>query len=188
VQLDLDIDAPHSPAVVPETTPSAARGAALDITYPQPLLLRESYESRSPAGVWLALRSLPALAELDDAALWDAVAYLWRRQTTPAALAQGEALYRQECAACHGETGNGDGVFAQAGLDGAMPMRGHEVERATAFTDPALLGASNALLEGKILRGGMGTGMPAWGTWLSGDERQALLDYLWTFQFPQDSR
>jgi hypothetical protein len=29
------------------------------------------------------------------------------------------------------------------------------------FTDPArMLGASPALLEGKILRGGMGTGMP----------------------------
>ena len=32
------------------------------------------------------------------------------------------------------------------------------------FTDPThLLGASPALLEGKIIRGGMGTGMPYWG-------------------------
>jgi mono/diheme cytochrome c family protein len=33
------------------------------------------------------------------------------------------------------------------------------------FTDPKrMLGASPAILEGKILRGGMGTGMPMWGS------------------------
>jgi mono/diheme cytochrome c family protein len=65
-------------------------------------------------------------------------------------------------------------------------MRGHTVEAATAFTDLALLGASNALLQGKVIRGGMGTGMPAWGTVFSEEELQALLDYLWTFQFSQE--
>lgn len=65
-------------------------------------------------------------------------------------------------------------------------MRGHALEAATVFTDPALLGASNARLEGKMIRGGMGDGMPAWGTVFSDEELQALLDYLWTFQFPQE--
>jgi mono/diheme cytochrome c family protein len=42
------------------------------------------------------------------------------------------------------------------------------------------------LLQGKIIRGGMGTGMPAWGTIFDDEELRALLDYLWTFQFSDE--
>jgi mono/diheme cytochrome c family protein len=142
--------------------------------------------TQSPAEVWLALRDLPALSHLDDAMLWDAVAGLWRQKADEEMLALGKALYATNCAACHGENGAGDGVFAQAapGITEAMP--GKEAGAATDFTDPALLGASNALLHGKIIRGGMGTGMPAWGTIFSNEEIRALLGYLWTFQFPAE--
>jgi mono/diheme cytochrome c family protein len=52
------------------------------------------------------------------------------------------------------------------------------------FTDPVhMYGASSALLQGKIIRGGMGTGMPSWGQILSEEESWALTDYLWTFSF-----
>ncbi len=186
VALGLDIDAPHPAEVVPAQTPSATRGSELDINYPQGLLSGDTYLTKSPVAVWLALRSAPELASFEDQQLWDAVAHLWRQNTTTDALALGETLYSQNCATCHGESGAGDGVFAQAGPDGMDGMRGHEVEAATAFTDPALLGASNALLQGKMIRGGMGTGMPAWGTVFTEEELQALLDYLWTFQFPQE--
>ena len=173
VELGLDIDAPHSAAVVPAVTPSAARGERLNAALPQELLTRRTYMEMSPTGVWLALRSHPALQPLGDTELWDAVAALWRLNTTPEALALGETLYSRNCAACHGGSGAGDGVFAQAagGMDG---MRGHAVEAPTDFTDPALLGASNALLQGKILRGGMGTGMPAWGAVLTDRELEVL--------------
>jgi mono/diheme cytochrome c family protein len=43
-----------------------------------------------------------------------------------------------------------------------------------------MLGASSALLAGKILRGGMGTGMPNWGAILTDDQVGALVAYLWT--------
>jgi mono/diheme cytochrome c family protein/plastocyanin len=184
VELGLDIDAPHPAPVVPPRPPSAGSGEELDINYPQALLTEATYMRQSPVAVWLALRSLPELSHLDDGALWDAVAYVWRQNTTAEALALGEALYSQNCAACHGESGGGDGVFAQAGPEGTGGMRGHEVEAATAFTDPALLAASNTLLQGKMIRGGMGTGMPSWGAIFDDAELQALLDYLWTFQFP----
>ena len=50
------------------------------------------------------------------------------------------------------------------------------------FTDPRLLlGASPALLEGKMLRGGMGTGMPYWGPIFTEDEIDALIAYLYQF-------
>lgn len=191
VELGLDIDAPHPAPVAPQNTPSAERGRLLNISYPPDLRSAVTYMRQSPVEVWLALRSLPELKHLEDSALWDAVAYLWRQNTTAEALALGESLYGRNCAACHGESGAGDGVFAQAGPVGAGgigDMRGHDVEAATAFTDSALLAASNALLQGKIIRGGMGTGMPAWGAIFGDEELQALLDYLWTFQFSQEKR
>ena len=52
------------------------------------------------------------------------------------------------------------------------------------FSDPGqMYGASPALLQGKIIRGGMGTGMPSWGQIFSEDQTWALTDYLWTFSF-----
>jgi len=51
------------------------------------------------------------------------------------------------------------------------------------FGDPAvLLGASPAVLEGKMIRGGMGTGMPSWGDIFTSDQIRDLVLYLYTFQ------
>jgi mono/diheme cytochrome c family protein len=44
-----------------------------------------------------------------------------------------------------------------------------------------MLGASPALLQGKVVRGGMGTGMPYWGPILTDAQVRAVVDYLWTF-------
>ena len=72
-------------------------------------------------------------------------------------------------AQCHGEQGGGDGVFAaqlaQPGSVGEMNMQAGEMTQQPAdFTDAAqMLAASPALLQGKIIRGGMGTGMPGGG-------------------------
>ena len=52
------------------------------------------------------------------------------------------------------------------------------------FTDPTrMLGASPVLLQGKILRGGMGTGMPMWGSIFTEEQIWDLIAYLYSFQF-----
>jgi mono/diheme cytochrome c family protein len=51
-----------------------------------------------------------------------------------------------------------------------------------------MLSASPAHLQGKILRGGMGTGMPYWGPIFTDDQTWALVSYLWTFQFKLEDR
>jgi len=54
------------------------------------------------------------------------------------------------------------------------------------FTEPRLLlGASPALLEGKIIRGGMGTGMPYWGPVFTEEEIDSLITYLYQFALEQ---
>jgi mono/diheme cytochrome c family protein len=67
--------------------------------------------------------------------------------------------------------------------DGQIPD-GHATTRPVDFTDAAsMLGASPALLHGKIVRGGMGTGMPYWGPIFTDSQAWALVAYLYTFQF-----
>jgi len=128
---------------------------------------------------------------LTDGQRWDAVAYLWQSHAAKESLANGKQLYVQNCAACHGENGAGDGVFAddlaEAGKASMQAMAGSNDMRMRTpvdFTDPKrILGASPALLQGKILRGGMGTGMPMWGLILTDEQTWDLAAYLYSFQF-----
>jgi hypothetical protein len=192
VALNLDLDAPHPGDVVPDEKPSAARGAALDLDRDR---LATPARTQSPAQVWHALRSSPVTRGLNDTQVWDLVALTWRTNMTPERLAEGQRLYAQNCAACHGETGKGDGVIAPSLKKTPMPgmtmtrqenLTGHETVAPIDFTDAKnLLGASDAILEGKIIRGGMGTGMPYWGPIFTPEQIQSLVDYVWTFQFDQ---
>ncbi|CAG0937677.1 Cytochrome c oxidase subunit 2 [Thermoflexales bacterium] len=186
VTLNLDLDAPHPSEVVPDEKPSAIRGAALSVKRDR---AAELDRTQSPAQLWQALKAAPETAALTDQQIWDLIAWTYRSRTTPERLAEGRQLYQQNCAACHGETGQGDGVIAPSLMKTPMPgmtMTGHETVAPINFMDAKnMLGASDAILEGKIIRGGMGTGMPYWGPIFTPAQIQALIDYLWTFQFGQ---
>ncbi len=163
VSLNLDIDAPHDATVVPGVQPSAISGqqSAMNNSIS---LSHDNYLAKSPFEIFDSLKS----TSFTDEQRWDMVAYLSQSNTTPESLADGKQRYANNCAACHGEDGAGNGVFADdlaaAGeasmqsMNGVMDMM---MQTPVDFTDPTrMLGASPALLQGKILRGGMGTGMP----------------------------
>ncbi|MFN8386347.1 MAG: c-type cytochrome [Anaerolineales bacterium] len=187
VSLNLDIDAPHDAPNIPSSQPSALRG--LDLAAQLPFTKYQSpdyYRTHSPYQLFGELDS-----SLTDSQRWDAVAYLWQSNASSESLANGKQLYAQNCAACHGENGAGNGVFADdlasAGessmqtMEGAMDMM---MQTPVDFTDPArMLGASPALLQGKILRGGMGTGMPMWGSIFTEEQIWDLVAYIYSFQF-----
>ncbi|HSJ89736.1 MAG TPA: cytochrome c, partial [Anaerolineales bacterium] len=128
---------------------------------------------------------------LTDAEKWDVVASIWLANTSSESLANGKKLFAQNCAACHGESGGGDGVFAddiaRAGKSSMQTMAGANnmtMQTPADFTDARqMLGASPALLQGKILRGGMGTGMPMWGSIFTEEQIWDLVAYLYSFQF-----
>jgi mono/diheme cytochrome c family protein/plastocyanin len=186
VSLDLNLDAPHDAPVVPNGKPSATSGQLLGTN----LSLDQSagyYRSHSPYQVFNDLST----TSLTESQRWDVVAYLWQSNTKPESLVNGKQLYAQNCAACHGENGAGAGVFADdlaiAGessmqtMEGAMDM---VMQSPVDFTNPRkMLGASPALLQGKILRGGMGTGMPMWGSIFTEDQIWDLVAYIYSFQF-----
>ena len=186
VTLGLDIDAPHDAPSTPGTRPSAINGQQLllDLSSSRSI----NYDrANSPYQVFDEL----SITSLTEKQRWDVVAYIWKSNTTPESLANGRDLYSQNCAACHGERGGGDGVFADdlaaSGEASMQTMTGADnmmMQTPVDFTNVTrMLGASPALLQGKILRGGMGTGMPMWGSIFTEEQIWDLIAYLYSFQF-----
>ncbi len=181
-RLGLNLDAPHPAEVTPSQVASAAHGAALASRLPALYLTPQAYKANSPSQTWKSLRTDPLLLDLSDADLWDLVAFIWQQNTSPTALQEGQRIYAQNCASCHGESGRGDGVMRRDLPPYSLDDMGHGPMRPPDFSDPkGLLGASPALLEGKIIRGGMGTGMPYWGPILTDEQIQAVIAYLYSF-------
>jgi mono/diheme cytochrome c family protein len=186
VSLGLDIDAPHDAPVAPDQKPSAIRGQGYFTNLPISQS-SEYYRTHSPYQVFNDLSG----TALTESQRWDVVAYVWQSNTAKDALANGQKLYAQNCAACHGENGVGNGVYADdlkaAGESSAQNMAGSndmKMQSPANFADPKrMLGASPALLQGKILRGGMGTGMPMWGSVFTEEQIWNLIAYLYSFQF-----
>jgi plastocyanin/mono/diheme cytochrome c family protein len=184
----VDIDAPHDAAAVPDDPPSAARGgdviARLGVKLPSVLANKESRRSISPARAWTLLTQ----SGLNNDDAWDAVAYLWLSEDGAAArqTAEAKGLYAKNCAACHGEDGEGEGPGADAlaaqGIGHEDSMTGHSAP--TAISDRrTMLGGTSAIYYAKIRRGGMGTGMPGFGSLFTPEETWWLVDLLWTFVF-----
>ena len=113
LKLGIDMDHPQAAEVLPATSPSPEHGAQFASQLPAYAFERNTYLTHSPAELWQRLRAETAFSSLSDSDLWDAVAWIWQQQTTPQALAEGQKLYAANCAACHGETGQGDGVMVQ---------------------------------------------------------------------------
>jgi mono/diheme cytochrome c family protein len=161
IQLGLNIDEPPgTPAHLPLHKPSAARGELLGVAPPAHYQAPDYLRAHSPAQVWQALRAEPATGSLDAEQVWDLVAFTLQSQTGPlaAALSRGDPPAQMEF--------------------------GHRTVRPVAFTDSAhMLALSPARLQGKIIRGGMGTGMPYWGPIFTEAQTWALVDFLWSFQF-----
>lgn len=188
VNLGLDIDAPHESPQVPTSRPSVLNGQKLlsDLDL-NTMSSSDFYRTQSPYQVFEQLET----TALSDAQKWDVVAAVWQSNTSSASLENGKQLYTQNCAACHGENGAGDGVFADdlasSGEASMQSMSGSmdSMQQTPAnFTNSQrMLGASPALLEGKILRGGMGTGMPMWGSIFTEEQIWDLVSYLYSFQF-----
>ena len=183
-QLGIDIDAMrHAARVTPSVQPSIAAGDVLNARLPQDLADRAKRRTLAPADAFQALRADPVNTALSDDDVWNLVAWVWLKDTKPEVLARAETLYARDCAACHGPDGKGTGpagvnLPGMAKMDPAMPKGPAD------FTDAGtMLAASDALLQGKLLRGGMGTGMPEFGSLYTDEELWAMIAYLRTFLF-----
>ncbi len=174
-QLKINLDEMHPARNMPSQKPSASRGATLN------LQMDEDFRVTSPDSVFATLRGKSKYNAYDDAQLWDALAFAYFQDADD--LKNGARLYARDCAACHGERGDGTGP-AGKDLPGLTFMHSDMKSGPTDFTDSSeMLGASDALLQGKILRGGMGTGMPEWGSLYSAQDMWDVVAFLRTFTF-----
>ncbi len=173
-------------AIVPMSQPSAARGAEIvgRLGDKLPKDLGDPFWRRTHTPAEASNRLVSA--GLTRAEAWDAVAHLWLTDLDLERLQKAESLYAKNCAACHGETGDGRGPGADAlgaqgiGQHSSMSVAGEPA----AFADPrTMLGGTSEIYYAKLRRGGMGTGMPSFGPILTPDETWSLVDYLWTFVF-----
>lgn len=108
-------------------------------------------------------RFMPPFASLSDQERWDVAAYALSLSTSPEVLAQGEALYGEECAACHG--GNGTGVSAEIDL-----------------SDPEFIASQSAADLFEVISAGQGE-MPAFALSLGAEARWALTRYVQTLAY-----
>lgn len=182
----VDLDAPHEAPAVPARPFASERGARVVDRLGPALpadLARPAWRRRhSPAQAWARLVAT-GLAR-DEA--WDAVAHLWVGALDGARLEAAATLFRKNCAACHGESGDGRGPGAAALAAQGIGQHGGAAapKKPAAFTRAgSMLGGTSELYYAKVRRGGMGTGMPSWGPVLTRDETWMLVDYLWTLQF-----
>jgi len=108
-------------------------------------------------------RFMPPFSSLSDEQRWDVVAYALSLSTSNDQLAQGEGLYDEACAECHGPRGSG----GQAGVDLTAP--------------DFYAGESLSAMAATIEQGG--TGMPAFGDRFDEGQRLALAAYVRSLAF-----
>lgn len=191
--MGFDLDAGRNAEATPDHIPSIQAGqqvmAGIEVKYLAPYRDEVYLKTHSPARVWSAIRAEPFTGDLSDKQIWDLVAALWRTGTSAEDIAAGQQLYTQNCASCHGPDGDGQGIFADK-LRSQEEFNGEKRLSDTIapadFSDAEhMLAVNSAILQGKIIRGGMGTGMPYFGPIFTEEQTWDLVDYLWTFQFQE---
>ncbi len=113
---------------------------------------------------------------LNDRQRWDVLAYVYSLSMSPDLLAQGEKVYTEACASCHGTTGSGDGPQS-ASLSFKVPD----------FTDQDRLSQkSDNDLYTEISQGigqGSNLAMPAFANQLSDADLWAVTSYVRALTF-----
>jgi mono/diheme cytochrome c family protein len=92
----------------------------------------------------------------------------------PRQLVHGQAVYLNQCAGCHGVTGDGQGPAAQY-LD--PPPRDYRLGKFKFTSTPRGVKPRRADLERVIRRGAKGTSMPSF-RWMAEDDLAAVIDYV----------
>lgn len=177
----VDIDAAHMGQTGHEqetqrstSNPSPERGALLLETLSIPPDLHSIEWRRTHTlhdAITLLRHANPEASEQD---LTDVAAALWL--SVPDTTGETVRLYEQNCAACHGE--NGDGQSLATVSTASEPA---------VFADfDYMLHMRSDVLYAKIRRGGMGTDMPNFGTLFTPEETWALVDYLWQLSLEEE--
>jgi mono/diheme cytochrome c family protein len=114
-------------------------------------------------------RMMPPFQSLSDRERWDVVAYALNLSIPPATLQQGADLYQQNCARCHGQSGQGDGPDSTGKKVAAFSNQEGMASKSLADFEKTIDNGSDA--------------MPSFHDKLSADQRWALASYVRQFSF-----
>lgn len=117
-------------------------------------------------------RRMPPFTSLTDRQRWDVIAFAYSLSNPTQRVLAGETLYKEYCATCHGELGDGAGSESAAL---SIP--------ATDFTDQKLMAGISGEQLFQAISEGAGSDMPGFGEQLSEEERWTLAAYLRSFTF-----
>lgn len=115
---------------------------------------------------------MPPFRSLSDRERWDVVAYALTLGLPAETAGQGAALYQDNCASCHGASGQGDGPDA-AGLGAPVPN----------LADQALMAQRSQVDLYQAITDGAAPAMPAFADRLTEVERWLAAAYLRTLTF-----
>jgi len=115
---------------------------------------------------------MPPFANLTDRQRWDVIAYAMSLSTSTELIAQGKTLFQENCTACHGLTGKGDG-----------PDAGKLSNRPVDLTSQSIMAQTSASNLYQAISLGITPDMPAYGNSLDENERWALVSYLRSLTF-----
>lgn len=164
---------PQSDVPTFEQPPSIEEGQILaaSLTIPSELEDVAWRLAHTPTEGLTLLQGMNPATSIDD--LINGIAYLWVADTPLETIERAEEYYNKNCAACHGQSGDGNGLAAN-----------QTAQSPVAFADTAyMFGMRSDILYAKIRRGGMGTDMPNFGTLLTPEETLQLVGYLWELAF-----
>lgn len=116
-------------------------------------------------------RFMPPFPSLNDRQRWDVVSYALQMSVSPDELANGQELYNQNCAGCHGDTGKGDGINA-TDLSSTVPD----------ITDHARMASLSAADLYQVISAGKGE-MPAYQSQIDEQGLWALAGYIRSLSF-----
>ncbi|AAV97493.1 cytochrome c family protein (plasmid) [Ruegeria pomeroyi DSS-3] len=98
-----------------------------------------------------------------------------------ATLAQGETLYQENCASCHGRSLEGQPNWREPDADGRLPAPPHD-ESGHTWHHPDSMLFDYTKFGGQATLAALGveleSGMPAFGEQLSDDQIRSILDYI----------
>lgn len=110
--------------------------------------------------------------QLNEQQRWDVTFYTWSLASSSASIDEGEALYRRECAPCHGLDGLGRGPQSEQLPSPPLPL-----------ADPRILAGRSGEDLHAAAAGGVQAVPHDWSNELTADQIRTIIDYMWTFLY-----
>jgi len=147
---------------------------AADLPVPVAALGLTDSAAQSTPAEWFTIvtqgnmeKYMPDFSNLTDRQRWDVVSYAMNLSIPQSVVHQGQILYQQNCAACHGQNGKGNGP--EAGGLSAKPAD---------LTNQSFMAQISSATLYQLITSGIEPDMPAYGVTLDDNSRQAIVAYL----------